>query len=319
MDLPGVLMSDQILNMESLPRSLVILGGGVIGLEFAQLFHNLHVEVTILEMLPRILATEDEEISSAFLKIFKSSGITVHTATKVNSISQANDKLRVSYNKGQQANFISAEKVLVAVGRRPYTQRLGIREIGLKLKGDAVEVNKRMETNIPNIYAVGDAAGGLMLAHKASAEGECAAQNAMERRREMSYQVIPRVLYTSPEVASVGFLEEEARVRYGDVLIGRFPFSMNSRAVLEESYQGFVKVIADAESKCIVGISILGPQASHLIGEAALAIQMEATLEDMAEVIHAHPTFSEALHEAILDAQGEAIHLPPTKMARSKP
>ena len=315
-DLPGVLNSDQILDLEVLPKSLVIIGAGNIGLEFAQIFSFFGVEVTLVEMLPSILPTEEKEISAELSKILVSSGINIFTDSRVNEIKQAKKQLQVSVSQGEKTQNISAEKVLVAVGRRPYYPQLGIEKIGLRLnQNKAIEVNDALETTLPGIYAIGDVVGGMMLAHKATAEGEFVAQKIMGTLRDKPFQVIPSVTYTTPEIASAGLSEDEAKDRYGRILVGRFPFVANGRAVLEGVHQGFVKVIADAETECLVGTSIIGPQAGHLIGEAALAIEMESTLVDIAETVHAHPTLSETLKEAVLDAKGEAIHMPPRKVA----
>jgi dihydrolipoamide dehydrogenase len=189
--------------------------------------------------------------------------------------------------------------------------------LGLHLtESRAIRVNERFETNLPGIYAVGDVAGGPMLAHKATAQGEAAAYHAAGVLKEFPRQVIPSVIYTLPEAARVGFTEAEARSRHGRLKIGRFPFAANGRAVIEGAADGFIKVIAEAEYERIVGVSILGPDAGHLIAEAALAIQMEAALEDIAETVHAHPTLAEALREAVLDAMGAALHLPPRSARR---
>ena len=314
-DLPGVLNSDQILQLEVLPKSLVIIGAGNIGLEFAQIFSFLGVEVTIIEMLPSILPTEEKEISAELSKILVASGMKIFTDSRVNEIKQAKKQLQISVSQGENTLEISAEKVLMAVGRKPYYPQLGIEKIGLRLnQNKAIEVNDGLETTLPGIYAIGDVVGGMMLAHKATAEGEFVAQKIMGTLRDKPFQVVPSVTYTTPEIASAGLSEDEAKTRYGNVLVGRFPFVANGRAVLEGVHQGFVKVIADAETECLVGASIIGPQAGHLIGEAALAIEMESTLGDIAETVHAHPTLSEALKEAVLDAKGEAIHMPPRKV-----
>jgi dihydrolipoamide dehydrogenase len=315
-DLPGVLNSDQILQLETLPKSLVIIGGGNIGLEFAQIFSSLGTEVTIIEMLPRILPLEEKEISTEISKILSSSGINVFTDSKVSEIKKPKKQLRISFSQGKKDSKVTAEKVLMAVGRRPYYPKLGIDKIGLRVdKNGAIEVNDVLETSQPGIYALGDVVGGMMLAHKATAEGEFVAQKIMGTLQDKPFKVVPSVTYTTPEIASAGLSEDEAKSRYGKVLVGRFPFFANGRAVLEGVHQGFVKVIADAETECLVGTSMIGPQAGHLIGEAALAIEMESTLGDIAETVHAHPTLSEAFREAVLDAKGEAIHMPPRKVA----
>lgn len=312
-DLPGVLDSERILNLESLPKSLTVIGGGVIGVEFAQMFQRFGAQVTILELLPRILPYEDEDVSQLMLKLLGGFGIRIQVACRVLSIRPRDGGFAVAFESEKGAGEIVSEQVLVAAGRRPFHEKLGLKEIGLDAAlGKPIPVNGRLETGVDGVFAVGDLVGGLMLAHKATAEGEVAACNAVGLRREMSYAAIPRVVYTDPEVASVGLSEKEARGKYGNgLLVGRFPFTANSRAVIEGTTRGFVKVLAEPKMQCIVGASIVGPQAGHLIGEFALAIQMEATLEDVVETVHAHPTLSEALREAVMDARGEAIHIPP--------
>jgi len=312
-ELAGVLDSDGILSLEAIPRSLVVIGGGAIGLEFAQMFQRFGSEVVVIELLPRILPYEDEEVSQAMSRILAAAGIKIHPSSRVQSIREADGGLKVTFEKAQGLSEVGAEKVLVAAGRRPFHESLGLPAIGLEVApGRPVEVNRSLETRVPGVYAVGDVVGGLMLAHKATAEGEVAACNAVGRHREMTYTAIPRVVYTDPESASVGLSEQEARETHGDaLLVGRFPFAANSRAMIEGSPRGFVKVLAEPRMQCIVGASIVGPQAGHLIGEFSLAIRMGATLEDVAETVHAHPSLSEALREAVLDARGEAIHIPP--------
>jgi dihydrolipoamide dehydrogenase len=312
-DLPGVLDSDRILNLEALPRSLVIIGGGPIGMEFAQMFHRFGTAVTVLELLPRILPWEDEELSKVMFRLLTKSGIPIHPSSQVKEIRQGQGELKVVIVQGGETKEIAAEKVLIAAGRSPYHESLGLERIGLRVtSGKAVPVNEHLETGVPGVYAIGDVVGGMMLAHKATAEGEIAACNAVGMRREMIYSAIPSVVYTDPEAASVGLSEEKAREKYGNgLLVGRFPFTASSRAMIEDSSGGFVKVLAEPRMQCLVGASIAGPQAGHLIAELALAIQMEATLEDVAETVHAHPTLSEAVREAVLDARGEAVHIPP--------
>lgn len=321
LDYPGVLNSDRILDIKEIPGSITVIGGGYIGLEFAQIFQALGVRVTVIELLENILPTEDPDVAQSLMKIMKSTGISFHTASRVTRISQADETLCVAIEKEGREDKLFSDRVLMAVGRRAYTEGLGLENIGIRVQGNgAIAVNEHLETSIPNIFAVGDAVGGVMLAHKASAEGETAACCAVGIPSTAPYRVIPSVMYTKPEVARVGLLEGAAREKYGEILIGRFPFAANGRAVLEGNFQGFIKVIAEAKSECIVGVSILGPDAGHLIGEATLAVEMEATLADVADTVHAHPTLSEALREAVLDAKGEAVHIPPTiKKVRERP
>lgn len=310
-ELPGVVDSDGILALDTIPQTLAIIGGGVVGIEFAQIFRCLGTRVTVLEKLPSILATEDVDVSAVVLRTLTASGVDIHLSTSVTGISRKAGLLRVSFAQGEKSSHVDAEKVLLAVGRRPVLDDLGGDRIKLKLQDGFVDVNDKLETNVRGVYAVGDVTGGLLLAHKAAMEGERAAENAAGVVRKLSYKAVPRVVYTSPEIASIGLTETEARCRFERLLVGRFPFSMNGRAVLEGLHLGFVKIIAEAETEAIVGVSIVGAHAADLIGEATLAVQLEATLEDLAETMHAHPTFSEALREAALDARSVAIHLPP--------
>jgi len=311
-DSKGVFDSSKILELEKLPASLAVVGGGYIGLEFAQIYQMFGTQVTVIEMMPHILPEADMEVSSAVQKILSSHGVKIHTGARLKSINQAKKNLRLVYEKDQKTEEINAENVLVAVGRKPRIEGLGLESVGVRINDrGAIDVNAYLETSVPGIYAVGDVAGGMMLAHKATAEGETAAVNIISRPCEMSYSVVPSVMYTHPEMASVGLSEAEAKDKYGDILVGRFPLAANGRAVLSGARQGFVKVIAELETEIVVGAGFICPEAGHLVGEAALAIHMEATLDDIAETIHAHPTLSEAFREAALDAKGEAIHLPP--------
>jgi dihydrolipoamide dehydrogenase len=277
----------------------------------------LGAKVAVVEMLPHVLPTEDAEISQGIQQLLVKSGIGVHTSAEVKSVGRADGQLQVTFVQDKKTFRLKADKVLIAVGRRPFHAQLGVERIGLRLSDNrTIAVNERLETNVPGIFAVGDVIRGPMLAHKATAEGEAAAHFAVGLKREFPQQVIPSVIYTMPEAARAGLTEAQARSRFERLLIGRFPFAANGRAIIEGAAEGFVKVIAEGEYERIVGASILGPDAGHLIEEAALAIQMEASLEDVAETIHAHPTLTEAFREAVLDAKGQAIHLPPRSARR---
>ncbi|MCU0600122.1 MAG: dihydrolipoyl dehydrogenase [Desulfobacterales bacterium] len=312
MELEGVYDSSGILDIDHIPRNLAVIGGGYIGLEFAQIFQMFGAKVTVIEMMPHIMPGTDPEISTAMQKILNSHGIKIHTNARLKRIQRNGSELSVRYEAGQKEETLSVDAVLVAVGRKPRIDGLNLDKIGVRMdaKG-AIAVSQFLETSVSGIYAVGDVAGGLMLAHKATAEGECAAVNIIEGPHEMSYAAVPSVMYTYPEMAAVGLTEEQAKEKYGEILVGRFPMAANGRAVLSGAQQGFVKVIAEMETEIIVGASFVCPEAGHLIGEATMAIQMEATLDEVAETIHAHPTLSEAFREAALDAKGEAIHIPP--------
>ncbi len=308
-DLPGVINSDGALSLEKLPQSILIIGGGVIGMEFAQIMRRMDVAVTVVEMLPQILPTEDEEIAKTFAGMMQKEGIEIHTSTTVSKIEAKGDKKLVSFGDQQK----EVDLVLVAVGRSPYTDGLGLDKVGVAMEKGFVKVNEYLETSVPGIYAIGDVIGNYMLAHVATAEGETAALNVLGQRHKMNYRAVPRAVYTNPEVASVGMTEKEAKAKYGDVQIGRFPFVGCGKALVINETGGLVKIIADRKYGEVLGVAILGPHATDLINEAALAIQMEATVEEIAHTIHAHPTIAESIMEAALDVDAKAIHMPKKK------
>ena len=305
----GVITSDDALKMEQLPKSVVIIGGGVIGLEFGQIFHRLGSKVTIVEMLPQLLPTEDTEIAQALEALLKKEGIDTFTSATVKKISDAKGGKKVSFATKEGEMERVAEKVLVAVGRKPDFGGLDLKKLGISIDKGAIVVNKRMETNIPGIYAIGDVVGGIMLAHVAMDEGKCAVQNALGSESKIDYEAVPRCIYTSPEVAGVGLTESQAKERYDNLQVGRFPFVGNGRALTLNQTAGMVKVITDAKYGQILGVHILGPNATELIAEAVLAMRMEATSSDLGRTTHAHPTLSEAVMEAALGVEGCAIHI----------
>jgi len=311
-DEPGVITSDEALAMEKFPKSIIIIGGGVIGLEFAQIMHRMGSKVTIVEMMPQVLPTEDTEIANMLMDILKKEGMEIFTDVSVTSISgsqQGREVVSFTTGDGNNKQERVAEKVLLAVGRSPNTDDLGGDKLGLNVDNGKLVVSERMETNIPGIYAIGDVIGGLMLAHVAMAEGKCAVENILGNDCQIDYQTVPRCVYTSPAVACVGLTEAKAKQDYGDIKIGRFPFRANGKALILNETEGTVKIIADAQYGQILGVHILGPQATELIAEAVLGMRMEVTFEDAASTIHAHPTLSEAMMEAFLDVSGSRIHL----------
>lgn len=308
----GIISSDEALTMEQLPKSIIIIGGGVIGLEFAQIFRRMGSEVTIIEAMPQILPGEDIEIVNMLRGILEADGINIFTNAIATAISSTKSGEKVVSFTTVGTNNVQerkAEKVLVAVGRSPNIDNLGVDKLGLATDKGRLVVNERMETNIPGIFAAGDVVGAPMLAHVAQEEGKCAVENIMGFERKIDYRAIPRVVYTSPEVAAVGLTETQAKKEYGDIKIGRFPFRANSRAVILNETKGMVKIIADAKHGQILGVHILGPWATELIAEAVIAIRMEATFRDIASSIHAHPTLSEAVAEASWGVEGESIHI----------
>lgn len=237
----------------------------------------------------------------------------VLTGAKVGGIEDEPGGKLVTVSTEAGERKIKAQLVLIAVGRKPNTERLGLEQLGVKAEGGRILVNQKMETNVPGIYAVGDAIGGILLAHVASVEGEIAAENAMGKSSVVDYRVVPRCIYTMPEIAAVGMTEKEARGERVDVAVGRFPFTANGKAAILGEREGFVKVVADSGSGQVLGIHVLGPHATDLIAEAALCMKMGGTFEEISSTIHAHPTLSEAIREAALDVEGMAFHIPPRK------
>ena len=306
----NILSSNDILDIQSIPREIVIIGGGVIGVEFATIFNALGTRVTILEMLPTIIPTEDDEVIRGLTTLLERQGIFILTNTRVTAASSRKDGVAVKCQDGSgKEDQITAQKVLMAVGRAPQTEDLGIEKIGLQMDGPFVRVNTRMETNVEGIYAIGDAVGKVMLAHAASAEGTVAAENIMGRSREVDYSRIPSCIYTFPEVASVGLREQEARQKGLNVRVGKFPYQYSGKAAAMAEPDGFVKIIAETELGEILGVHILGERATDLIGECLTAIHLEAAIEDLGAVVKGHPTLSEAITEAALDWNNESTYL----------
>jgi dihydrolipoamide dehydrogenase len=305
-----LMTSDDLLNIESLPNSLLIIGGGYIGVELGQFYSRMGVKVSIVEMLNRIIPTEDEEISRALEGFLSKEGISIFTQAKVEKIKKDGENKRVIFSIPEGKKEMITSEVAQTVGRRPHYLGMNIEKIGLKTDMGRITVNDRMETNIPHIYAVGDVTGGIMLAHVAMAEGECAARNALGYSSSVSYLAVPRCIYTSPEVACVGLTEKEAIKEKGEVQVSRFPFHAVGKASLVEETEGMIKIVAGKKYGEILGVHIIGPHATELISEATLAIEMEVTVEEMAHTIHPHPTLSEGLGEAAMLLSGGALHLP---------
>lgn len=310
-DEPGIITSDEALSLEQIPKKIIIIGGGVIGLEFGQIFQRMGSKVTILEIMSQILPSEDKEIANTFENILKKEGIEIITETTVKSVISTNKGEKVVTFTTKQAGSDQeriAEKVLLAVGRTPNIDNLGIEKIGLAINKGKIIVNKQMETNIPGIFAIGDVVGKYMLAHVAMEEGKCAVENCMGFNRSMDYRAVPRCVYTSPELAGVGITESEAKENYGNIKVARYPLIANGKALILNETAGLVKIITDERYGQILGVQIISPNAVELIGEAVLGIKMEATFEDIASTIHAHPTISEAIMEAALGIEGKTIH-----------
>ena len=298
------------LDFASVPERFLVIGGGYIGIEIGTLYAKLGSKVTVVEALPNILAGNDPEIVQLVARKLKKLGVEVVTGAKAKSWAEKDGRAAVTVDVGGQDQVIEADKVLVAVGRRPNSEGLGLEEIGVKIeRGGFVTVDRQLRTNVPGVYAIGDVAGQPMLAHKASHEAEVVAEVIAGHKAEMDVRAIPAVIFSDPEVASVGIGAEEATKKGRAVKVGKFPFAALGRAIANADTDGFVKVVIDAESKEVLGIQVVGNGASDVIAEAALAIEMGALADDISLTIHAHPTLPEAIMEAAKASLGEAIHI----------
>jgi dihydrolipoamide dehydrogenase len=317
-DLPGVIDSTAALSLESIPESMIILGGGVIGVEFAVMYNNFGCKVTIVEMLPGILSGVDAEIVEQFQRELVRSGITFLTGARLTEVTQDGSRLLAHVEADGQKIEIAAEKMLVAVGRRPRTGGMGLDEIGITLSNGRIVVDDYFRTSIPSIYAVGDCSSTMMLAHVASAQGVAAVEHALGHTPSYYGHIIPACVYSNPEIACVGLTEEQARVKGLHYKVGVFQLSANGKAIIESNGTGMIKIIAGSEYGEIIGVHIWGPRATDLIAESALAIRLEATVDELISTIHAHPTIGEAIPEAALAADGLAIHWPPGMNLKTK-
>lgn len=304
-----VLDSNQVLELKELPESVVIIGGGVIGVEFAQIFHRLGVKVTVLEALENLIPGFDKEIARTLEKILMDDGIEIITNASVKKIVCANGKSNVHFTVGDQGKIVSGEKAIMAVGRRPELSGLGADRIGLAQEKGALVVNNLMQTSIPHIYAAGDVTGGIMLAHVATAESECAIGNALGGHDPICYKAVPSCIYTAPEIACVGLTEEAARERH-EIEVGRFPFFACGKALVINRTYGMVKIISEKKFGEILGVHIIGARATDMIAEAVLGMTMEMTVEELAHTVHPHPTLSETVMESAMTLCGGAIHMP---------
>lgn len=309
LDGPDVLSSDEALALECLPESLLVIGGGPIGVEFATLFGACGVRVTVVEVLPRLLPTLDADLGAEVERLLKKAKVKVRTASKVSKAAMRNGKHAVTIESDSKETVLEVDKTLLAVGRRPNVEELGLESIGLLVERTGIGVDEHMRTNVPHVYAVGDVTGGILLAHVASREGIVAVENALGRERVMNYAAVPSCVFTQPEVATVGLSEEQARQRGYDVKVGKFPFRASAKALAQGERNGLVKIVADSQYGQILGLHIVGPHASDLIQEGTLALTLEATLDELDAAIHPHPTLSEALAEAALAAQGSGLHV----------
>jgi len=317
--LPGITIDEKMivsstgaLELPEVPKRLVVIGGGVIGLELGSVWGRLGAKVTVIEYLDRILPTMDGELSKQSQRIFAKQGMTFKLGAKVTgaAVSDAGVALTVEPAAGGAAETVEADVVLVAIGRRAFTQGLGLDKVGVELDNRGrVKIGKHFETNVPGIYAIGDVVEGPMLAHKAEEEGVALAEQLAGQKSHVNHDLVPGVVYTWPEIASVGKTEEELKAAGVAYRTGKFPFTANGRARAGGNTDGFVKILADATTDKVLGVHLLGPNASELIGELVLAMEFSASSEDIARTCHAHPTLSEAVKEAALAVDGRPLHI----------
>ena len=311
MDGTCILTNREILQLPAIPKSLVVVGAGAVGVEFASIFRTFGAEVTILEALPRIVPLEDEEISPELERAFKKKGIRIETEAKVESVKKDAKGATVAFkDKTGKLQSISAEKVLIAVGRRPLTENIGLEKTKIKVERGFVHTNAYLETDEPRVYAIGDIVAGLpQLAHAASMEGIIAVGRMSGKSvQPFDRKRCPNATYCEPQIGSVGLTEKQAREAGYDVKTGKFPFLGNSKATILGHHEGFIKVVADAKYGEILGVHAIGPLATEIIAEPVAALGLEATLDDMATTIHAHPTVWEAMGDAFNAVRGLTIN-----------
>ena len=307
-DSPDIMDIEHMLSLNHLPKSLVMIGGGVVGVEMATMLAKLGCKVSIVEMMPHLLPAQDAEIASILEDTLKEDGVDIFCGAEVSRIEAVEGGKLVVLSQDGAEQKLEAEAVAISVGQKPNIEGLGLNECGVVTDKGRIQTNERMQTSVPDIYAAGDVVGGIMLAYVARAEGIVAAENAMGADSTIDYQAIPHCIFTSPEVASVGLTEEEAVAQGYQIRIGRSPFIANSMAAILGETRGLVKIITEQEYGQILGVHIIGPQATSLITEAALAMKLEATSEEIVANMHPHPSLSEALWESALDVTGKAIH-----------
>ena len=304
-----VVSSTGALNLSSVPKKLVVVGGGYIGLEMGSVWLRLGAEVQVIEYLDYITPGMDREVSDAFLKILQKQGMQFNLSTKVISVKKNKNGATVTVEKNGAKSDIDCDIVLMSVGRKPNTVGLNLDKIGVKLDSKGrIETDHKYKTNLDNIYAIGDVIDGPMLAHKAEEEGIAIAELLSGKSGHVNYNVIPGVIYTSPEVASVGKTEEQLKEQKISYKVGKFPFAANARAKINDEGDGFVKILADEKTDRVLGVHMIGPDVGNMIAEIALAMEFGASAEDIARTCHAHPTYAEAIKEAALAVDKRAIH-----------
>ena len=310
-DKKNIITSTEMLDLQTVPKTLLIIGGGVMGCEFAGIFADFGSKVTIAELLPTILATEDKQVSRVILKNFKDKGVDVFTEVSVQSVQDTGNGVKTTLADGKE--FIT-EKVMVSIGRSFNSQGFGLEALGVNTEKGRIVVNDKMETSVQDVYAAGDVIGGMLLAHVASSEGIVAVNNALGKDMKMDYAIVPAGIFTDPEIASVGLREKDAKEKGIDVSIGRFPYVACGKALCMGEEEGFVQILSDPGTDKVLGCSIIGAHATDLIQEVAVAMKAGIKVKDIAETIHAHPTLPELVMEAAEDVHGMAIH----KVGRKK-
>jgi len=305
-----VLTNIEILGLKEIPKSLVVVGAGAVGVEFASIFRSFDTQVTILEMLPRLVPVEDEEVSKELARVYIKRGIEFHTGAKVEKVEKTKTGIAVTFSVGGKEQKIEAERILIAVGRKPRTENIGLETTKIKPDRGFLKTDSWMQTNEPGVYAIGDIVLGTpQLAHVGAMEGIVAVTKiAGKTGKPINPEHIPNATYCHPEIGSVGLTEEKAREAGYNVKVGKFPFTANSRASIVGAHEGFIKIVSDADYGEILGVHIIGPQATELIAEAVAAIELEATVEDLIWTIHAHPTLAEAMLDAGNSVYGMAIN-----------
>lgn len=305
-----VLDSSGVLSLTSIPRTIAILGAGAVGAEFASLFNALGSQVTLIELLPTVLPLEDQEIGKALERSFTRKGMTVRTGTTARAVAMSGDRVSITLAKGAETSTIEADYLLVAVGRAPLLDGLGLEAAGVATKNEAIAVDETFQTSVPGIFAAGDVIGGpYRLAHVGSDEAVHAVETmAGIDHPPMNYQAVPRPTFSFPQVATMGLSEEQAREQGHEVKVGRFAFQANSKAVIEDAREGFVKIVSAAGTGEILGIHMIGPSVTDLLAEGVAAKYLEGTVVELGAAVHSHPTLSEAVKEAALDALGRVLH-----------
>ena len=305
-----ILTNIEILSLTEIPKSLVIVGAGAVGVEFASIFRSFGSEITILEMLPRLVPVEDEDVSKELARVYRKRGINFHTGAKMDKVEKTKTGVAVTFTVDGKTQKIDAEKILIAVGRKPRTENIGLEKTSIKPDRGFIKVNEWMQSSEPGIYAIGDIVLGTpQLAHVGAMEGIVAVTKiAGKPGKPINPLHIPNATYCHPEIGSVGLTEAKARELGHDVKVGKFPFTANSRASIVGQHEGFIKIVSDAEYGEILGVHIIGPQATELIAEAVAAMELEATVEDLMWTIHSHPTLAEAMLDASNSVYGMAIN-----------